>query len=169
MTTTVFVYTLNRLGMPGRWSRYVFPFDLQAYAQLNDTLYVRAGDDVLRVDPQTVQDFVGDTQVPARTANFPGIVQWAWLDDGQPGVMKKFLGVDLVGDGTPSIALGWDQSNPATFTTDYRLPPDTIPGALIPLAIMAPSCSVRVSYAGGEKWKLQGLTLWLDDQRPMAR
>ena len=41
MTTEVFCYTMNELGSRGAWSRYIFPWDIEAQAQLNNDLYLR--------------------------------------------------------------------------------------------------------------------------------
>lgn len=158
--STVYVFTLN--GGKGKWSRYVFPFPIDDFVMLNDTLYMRSGDDVLRYDASTALDFAGDA---TRQQAFPGIVQYQWLDFGKPGVSKQVMGFDLVGSGNPNFALGYDQTNEGTFTTDFAVPPDTVPGQIIPLPVMAPSMSVRVSYPGGQKWQLQAVSLYLQDMR----
>lgn len=162
MATTVFIYTINQIGQPGKWSRYLFPFPIDAFVRLDDALYVRSGDDFLLVDENAVQDFAGD----ARAENFTGVVQWPWLDEGAPGVLKMWQGIDIIGKGTPQVAIGYDQTDITAFTTDYTIPPDSVPGMLIPIPVMCPSASVRITYAGGEKWKLQGINLWLDDMYP---
>lgn len=163
-TTVVYIYTINALGQPGKWSRYLFPFVVDAFVRLGDVLYIRSNNDFLRVDEDAVSDYAGDP----RSVNFTGTVQWAWLDAGTPGVLKMFQGVDIVGQGTPQIAIGYDQSNENTFTTDYTVSADSVPGMLIPIPVMCPSASVRVTYAGGEKWKLQGINLWVDDMWPTS-
>ena len=163
MSTTVFVYTLNRIGAPGRWSRYVFPFSTDAYAQKDDFLYIRSGNDVLKVSADAVNDYENDTAVPSREVGFDGVVQWPWLDLGQPGVTKQIDAFDIVSTGAPSVALGYDQSNPLAFTTDYAVPQDTMPGMQVPLPVMAPSVSVRVSFAKSLPWRLQSFNLWVED------
>ena len=166
MTSTVFVYTLNRLGQPGRWSRYVFPFPIDYYAQKDDSLYIRSGDDVLRVSKDAINDYENDPTIPSREVGFEGLVQWPWLDLNSPGITKRFDGFDIVGYGAPSIAFGYDQSNPLAFTNDYQVPQDSVPGMVIPMPIMCPSVSVRVSYAASLPWKLQAINMWVWDQRP---
>lgn len=160
-TCTVFVYTLNQIGQVGKWSRYVFPFPIDGFMQLGDSLYLRSNDDVLRYDEDAVADFAGDE----REQEFPGLVQYQWLDFGKPGVSKQVMGFDLVGSGNPSFALGYDQTSEGTFTTDFAVPADTVPGQIIPLPVMAPSMSVRVSYPGGQKWQLQAVNVYLQDMR----
>jgi hypothetical protein len=165
---TVFVYTLNQIGQVGKWSRYVFPFPIDDFMLMDDQLYLRSNDDVLLYDDTVAVDFAGDVPVEggtSREAPFPGIVQYQWLDFGRPGVSKQVAGFDLVGSGNPTFALGYDQSNEGTFTTDFAVPADSVPGMMIPLPVMAPSLSVRVSYPGGQKWQLQAVSLYLQDQR----
>jgi hypothetical protein len=161
---SVFVYTINQVGQVGKWSRYVFPFPIDEFAQLNDHLYLRSNDDVLMYDDTVTQDFADD----ARAVVFDGIVQWPWLDMGAGGVNKQLVGFDLVGSGAPTFAIGYDQSNGGLFTTDFAVPADSVPGMIIPLPIVAPSMSVRVTYPGGQTWKLQAINLYLQGQRTGA-
>lgn len=166
--STVFVYTINQFGQVGKWSRYTFPFAIDAFAQLDDDLYIRSGDDLLRVDDAAWQD----RQLPDGTGvPIPGTVQWPWLEFGQPGVSKQLVGFDLVGSGAPSMSIGYDQSNDAAFTPPFAVPPDTVPGMVIPLPVMAPSMSLRITYtrdAATRTWQLQAANLYLQDQRLTA-
>ena len=52
MSTTAFIYTIR--GGKGAWSIYRFPFAIEAFAQLGDDLYIRAGDAIYRVDDDGV-------------------------------------------------------------------------------------------------------------------
>jgi hypothetical protein len=74
-------------------------------------------------------------------------------------------GFDIVGSGTPSVSIGYDQTDVTAFTTPYEVSPDTLTGGIIPLPVAAPTLSVKVSYAGGEAWSLQAVQLYLDDMR----
>lgn len=161
--STAFVYTMTQTGKIGAWTRYVFPFQIDAFAQLGNNLYVRHGDLISLVDSDSAVDEVmgdlGIEQVP-----FPGIVQWAWLDFGTPGVTKMLEGFDYVGTGQgPSISVGYDQRNVAAFTDPYTIDADTLPGGIIPLPVAAPTLSVKLEFAGGEAWQVQSVTLYLDD------
>lgn len=161
--STVFVYTMTQTGKIGAWTRYVFPFVVDAFAQLGNTLFVRHGDLISRVDADSAVDEVmgdlGIEQVP-----FPGRVQWSWLDLGRPGATKMLEGFDYVGTGQgPSISIGYDQRNVAAFTEPYTIDVDTLPGGIIPLPVASPTMSVRLDYAGGEAWQVQSVILYLDD------
>lgn len=156
-TDQVFIYTMNRGGVQsGAWSRYIFPFTIEHFAHLQNTLYMRHGDDVsFAIHDSRDDDGVG----------YQGIIQWPWLDFGQPGVNKMMEGFDIVGHGTSSIEIGYDQTATGTFTPPYAIPEDTYPGQLIPLPVNAPSLSVRITYDGLQDWQWNALNLHLIDQR----
>ena len=158
MTTTVFVHTRN--SAKGRWSRYLFPFSIDAFAQLANDLYIRSGDTIKRVSEQATSDVHNGA-----TVGFPGTVQWAWLEFGQPGVTKMLEGFDVVASGTPSISVGYDQRNLDAFTDPYAIPADTIPGDMIPLPVSGPTLSVKLDFAAGTPWSLQQVLLYLHDNR----
>lgn len=161
--STVYVYTMNRVGQVGAWSLYEFPFEVHGFAHLNGDLYIRSEDSVLRVDPMILSDFAGSES----ETFFDATIEWPWLDFGQPGQMKMLAGFDVVGRGEPTIEMGYNQAEPA-FTEPFTVPEDTVPGMMIPLPVMAPSMSVRLTYAGGQRWELQAVQLYLQDQRITA-
>lgn len=165
MNSTVFVYTLNQVGQPGKWSRFIFPFPIDDFTQLNDKLYIRSGDDILHYDLDSLTDFTGD----ARQAPFPGVVWWNYLDMGQPGTLKSLIGFDVVtsGDG-PYVSIGFDQADMTAYTTPFQVPADTMPGMLIPLPITCPSMSLKLAFDGGAKWRVLAANLYLQDLRPTS-
>lgn len=150
----VYVCTLNA-GKP-KWSRYVFPWAIDAFAQLGNDLYTRHGDTISRVDEGAVDDD-GTT--------FTGTVQWPWLDMGQAGATKMMEGFDIVASGDMSVSVGYDQLNANAFTAPYACGPDTLTGSVIPLPLMAPTFSPKLTFAGGEKWSVQSMTLYVNNQR----
>jgi len=159
--TTAFVYSMTNVGKVGAWSRYVFPFSVEAFAQLGNDLYIRNGDTISMVSEEAATDDVDGLPV-----NFAGQVHWPWLDFGQPGVTKMLEGFDYVGTGQgPSISIGYDQRHVGTFTDGYQLDPDTLPGGIIPFPVSAPTLSVKLDFAGGEAWNVQSLLLSVRDLR----
>lgn len=158
--TETFVYSLTNAGTKvGAWTRYQFPFTIEAFAQLADDLYIKHGRFISRVDELLDTDEL-TVGVDVVQQNFPGRVQWSWLDFGTPGVTKMLNGFDYVGIGqAPTISIGFDQRNQSLFTTPYQLDADTLVGGLIPLPVMAPSMSVRLDFEGGEAWKVQSVML----------
>lgn len=159
MSTQVFVYSMTQTGKVGAWSRYIFPFSVDAFAQLGNDLYIRNGDVVSIVNEDAVADDVDGLPV-----EFGGTVQWPWLDFGQPGVTKMLEGFDIVSTGLPSVSIGYDERNPAAYTDPYAVDADTLVGGIIPLPVMGPTFSVKVDFAPGEKWQLQSVLLSLFDQ-----
>lgn len=156
-TTEVFVYTMNRVGQVGAWSRYLFPFEISAFAQLGDKMLVRAGESIIELDDELLVDFEGDEDEGAITAT----LQWPWLDFGRPGGTKMLHGFDIVGIGAPEIEVGYDQTNLGTFTEPYELPADSLPGQMIAFALSAPSMSIRLTYTGA--WEFNALNLYMND------
>jgi hypothetical protein len=159
--STVFVYTMTRAGKVGAWSRYLFPFAVDAFAQLGNDLYIRSGDAIRRVDESLAHDVIGGVATP-----FTGTVWWPWLDFGQPGVTKMLEGFDYVGNGQgPRISIGYDQRATDVFTDAYQLENDTVPGGIIPFPVSAPSLSVKLEFAGGQVWRVQSVLLSVRDLR----
>lgn len=170
-TTTVFVYTMSRIGEVGAWSRYLFPVVIEDFTQFGDSLYVRAKQpaDNHYVTMAVVPDLTGDT-TSAGTAVFTGIVQWPWLDDGTPGQLKQLLGFDaaVTQTGTYGVQIGYDQSSLTTFTTSVTLTGDTVPGQVIPMALMAPSFSLRMTLTSDTGWQINAVNFYLQDDRPTS-
>jgi hypothetical protein len=165
--TTVFVYTLNQLGQPGKWSRYVFPFRIDYIANLNGDIYLRSGNDVVFMDTTAINDFQGDPL--GREQGFWGYVQWLWLDDDLPGVNKQWHGCDITcQSGTPFVSMYYSQANLTLHTPPYQVPTDSKPGDFIPIPVFSPTCSLQVSFAPSNPWKLMMATLWLEDLAPLT-
>ena len=154
--STVWVFTMS--GGKGKWSYYAFPFAIEAFAQLGNTLYMRHGNTVSRVVEGIATDEVDGVQVP-----FGGRAQWPWVDAGQTGATKMMKGFDLVATGLPAVSVGYDERNPNAFTAPYAIDPDTLPGGLIPLPVMGPSFSLRIDFEPGTRWSLKSAALQLID------
>jgi hypothetical protein len=153
--STVFVYTMNSPGAAGKWSRYVFPFPVDAFTQLGNDLYIRHDDEV-----SIVRESAETDEIAGVPTNFDGRVQWNWLDLGSPGDTAELEGFDMEGSGEPSISFGYDQRNTSAFTTPWSFDPDTIMGGIVPYPIMAPTLSVRMDFAGGTPWTLKRVILY---------
>jgi hypothetical protein len=150
-----FVITMN--GGKPKCSRYLFPFAVDAFAQLGNDLYIRHGDEV-----SVISEDVATDDVDGVPTDFAGLVQWAWLDNGQPGVTKMLESLDYVGTGQgPSLSIGYDQRDTAAFTDPYLIDPDTLPGDPIPIPVAAPTFSIKLDFAGGAAWSVNAVTLHL--------
>jgi hypothetical protein len=154
MSNEVWIYTMNQGGKAGKWSHYRFPFVIEHFAHLKDTLYMRHGDNVsVAVEHEKYDDGV----------DFDSVIQWPWLDFGSPGREKMFVGFDNVGEGECDIEIGYDQSNILGFTTPFTIPNDTAPGQIIPIPLMAPSFSIRLTYNSTEAWEWNALQIYVED------
>lgn len=153
----VYVYSQSRIGGIGAWSVYEFPSAVEYTTQLDGKLYVRSGNVIYLIDETAGQD---------DGAPVPGEVQWPWLDFGQLGTQKRLKGIDYVGTGSPQLSIGYDESNPAAFTTPFSIPSNTQPGKIIPIPVTAPSMSIRYTFAGASgRWEIQATTAYLMDNR----
>jgi hypothetical protein len=148
-TTTIFVGSMH--GGRVKWSRYTFAFVLDDWTQLDNDLYIRAGDTVYVVDPEMATD---------AGTEFLGRAQWGWLDLGAPGRDKNLEGFDFVGSGQPSISFGYDQRDTTLFTDAYAIDADTLVGGMIGYELVAPTFSVRLDFAGGEAWSVDQVGLY---------
>jgi hypothetical protein len=156
----VFVYTQNQIGRMGSWSTYEFPYTIDGFATLANNLYIRGNNGTNDCIYVMDEDVITDDGAPVA-----GVVQWPWLDFGATGVTKMLEAIDIVGNGTaPTVSIGYDQTNPAAFTTPYQLTADTMTGMEIPIPIAAPTMSIILNYAAGG-WELQQFNI---RTRPMG-
>lgn len=162
-TSTIFVYSITQIGSVGAWSRYVVPFEIDAFVHLNNKLYIRSGDDMLSFDLDTAADYEGDERIEY----FDSHVWWPWLDMGIPGGNKRLIGFDIVCDGPPTVSFGVNQLSTTQFTTGYTLAGDTLTGGIIPMPLTFPSVSFKVEFAGaaGNFWRMYAANLYVNDNR----
>lgn len=150
----VFVYSQSRLGKVGAWSRYVFPYVIEDWTQLNGELLLRAGSNLYRLDEAlTSDDGVG----------FEGVVWWPYLNRGNPREEMQLDSLDIEGYGKCTVSIGYNQKDSAAYTEPYLVSEDTVPGGTIPLPVTAPSMAVKLVYAPGQSWELLQATLYLQD------
>ena len=167
-----FVFTVNGNSLK-TWSRYIFPDVITDWTLNGGILYLRsAGNLVWQFDSGTLVDDYGGTNVA-----FTGIIQTPYVDVGPIGTNKELIGVDLVGNGSCTLQIGWAQNDPTTFNdnagfgTSANVTPaytvaaeDTVPGQPIPMPISAPSFTLILTFAGNQVWNWQASSLYLLDQ-----
>lgn len=159
--TTAFVYTMSRVGRVGAWSRYVFPFRIDATTQLGTDIYFRSGDTVYKLDTAALADeTVGDEGTP-----FDAVIQWPWLDMGQPGRTKSLVGFDVSGSGNCDVSFGYMEGSPLMFTAPISIQLDTLPGGIIPFPVAGPSLSVKMTFEGPQAWEWDAFNLYFQDFR----
>lgn len=174
-----FVMTINGNNQK-TWSRYVFPDAITDWTLSGGVLYLRsAGNLIWKVDSGTlVDDFDSGGGAGGANVVFPGVIQWPYLDSRSLGVNNMLTGLDIVGEGQVNIQIGFDQTDPTSFSdnpgfsTSLSVTPpftiamaDTIPGEPIPIPINTPSLTVIFTFAGNQAWGWQAANLYLMDQR----
>ena len=172
-TSNVFVYSMTRTGQVGAWSRYNYPFPtIDAFCIAGDSMYLRSGDDILKVDTTALYDYANDNyNSTSRQVAFQGVVQWPWLDCDSPGVTKQFHTIDVVSSQstTLTIEIGYDQTNTTTaYTTPFTIPGDSVPGLQIPIPLMAPSFSPRLTMTSTDNWSIKAVNLLVSDMNVNA-
>jgi hypothetical protein len=162
-TTDVYVYSMPEVGKRGSWSRYVFPWVLEAYAQLDNDLYLRAGVNVYKVDETAYRDETADGVF----AGFEGIVQWPYLDLGSPGTTKMLVSCDISGISPAALSVAYDPENPGTATTPYVIGADTTYGTRVPIALAAPALSFKLTWPTSRTtaWQLNSFDVMVKDMR----
>jgi hypothetical protein len=166
-----FVLTINgAAGSTKTWARYTFPDTITDWTLNSGILYLRTkGNLVWQLDANTlVDDFGGNNNV------FNGVIQWPYLDMGMLGLNKMMVGVDLVGEGTVILQIGYDQADKTTFndnvgfatstnvTAPYTIEiTDTIPGEPLPIPINAPSYTLILTFPGGQQWSWEAANIYL--------
>lgn len=157
-TTEVFVYTVSQLGSVGAWSRYIFPFSIEYWAIDGAKVVFRNRDSIIELDPEAALDLAGSPEA----IDFPGLIQWPWLEPAMLGTDVSMECFDIVGDSdyTPSVAFGYNQRDPNVFTAPFEVMRDSLDGQPIPFELTAPSISPRVTYNGG-RWEFSGLALYV--------
>ena len=167
MSTETFVYTMNQLGSRGAWSRYLFPWDVEAQAQLNNDLYLRSGDTIYVMDENRLED----QDENGEDVDVDMVIRWPYLDFGAPAITKMMLGFDVVGRGICEMRMGWDQRNFATMTAPYEIQADTLTDGYIPMSMAAPSFSMELTFRSADntidsEWLAS--TLYFSDFRMMS-
>jgi len=158
----VFVLTINGNNLK-TWSRYIFP-QVITDATLNaGFLYLRTATNVVwQINATAIG--IDDANTIIGTASpvaFDGLIQWPYVDLGELGVHKMLHGVDIVGEGSCTMQVAYNQADKSTFndnanfatstgvTTGYLVTvSDTVPSQPIPLPINAPSYSLILTFAG---------------------
>lgn len=165
MNSSVFVYTMNKVGSIGAWSRYVFPWEVEDHTQLEDDLYLRSGDAIYILD----EDVLTDEDANGDPVEVVGEIRWPYLDFGAPGVTKRLIGFDMVGTGTVTVQFGYDQRDFDVLTPEYTIEADTVPGSIIGFPWAAPSFSLRLQFSSTDgPWEWLATQVYLQDFRTTA-
>jgi hypothetical protein len=177
----VFVLTINGNSLKS-WSRYIFPQVITDATLNGGFIYLRTASNVVwQVNAQAIGIDDANTVISSATPTaFNGLMQWPYLDMGALGRNKMMVGVDLVGEGSCSIQVAFNQADKSTFndnpgfatSTGVTAPyfvaiDDTVPGQPLPIPINAPSYSVILTFPGNvttaNAWSWQAANLYVTD------
>ena len=151
---TAWVYTFSRMAKISCWSRYDFGVTVDAFAALNNKLYIRSGDQVFEV---TRSVFTDNGQPVPVSIDLP------YVDAKSPGNLKQFWGADMVAIGTPSLAFGYDPNDTSKVTEAYEYTGDTRTSTLHPVDVAAVNISPIITHEADEDFRLDALTLYFHD------
>lgn len=143
------VYTFSRSAEISAWSKYEFPVDIEYMTTLSDTLYVRSGDTVYRVNQDQRTDDGQEYQV---------FVDFSFLSFKKPGVLKQIHGVEVVAEGEGEIAFRYDANDPDKITEYVPFSGDTRSGPMIPVEVMATELAPVIRYTGSADFRLDSLS-----------
>lgn len=177
----VFVLTINGNSLKS-WSRYIFPQVITDATLNGGFIYLRTASNVVwQVNAQAIGIDDANTVISSATPTaFNGLMQWPYLDMGALGRNKMMVGIDLVGEGSCSIQVAFNQADKSTFndnpgfaaSTGVTAPyfvaiDDTVPGQPLPIPINAPSYSVILTFPGNvttaNAWSWQAANLYVTD------
>jgi hypothetical protein len=150
----VYVYSFSRSAKIAAWSIYRLPFVPDAVTVLNSQLYIRQGDDVYLVDRNATSD---NGTPPTVEIRFP------FLDCKSPGILKQFIGLDSVQEGTANIQFGFDSRDNSLMTDVVEISGDSRPDALVPMEICAVSLSPYITHTEDETFQLDLMTLYYEN------
>ena len=156
----VFVLTINGLQGTKSWSRYIFPQVITDATLNSGSLFLRTtGNTIWQVITTAGID---DINMTTMGTDIISTIQWPYCDMGGLGLDKMLIGVDIVGDGSTTVQIAYNQQDKSSFSdnpyfvssTNVTAPyfvaiDDTVPGDPLPIPITAPSYSLILTFDGG--------------------
>ena len=150
----LFVYSISRTSKIAGWSQYFLPQGVDAFAELGQTLYIRSGDSVYRLDEEARTDDGTQYEV---------LIQLPYMDFKLPGHEKAIYGADVVIEGACEFSIGYDVRDPDAFTTPVRVKGNTAPGGMIPVECVGTAFSLRFRNYDNKDFRLDAVTIYYED------
>ncbi len=157
MGNELFVYSISRTAKIAAWSHYFLPATADAFAELGQTLYIRCGDNVFKLDP----DVHADQGQP-----YEVVIQLPYMDLKKPGRNKRIFGADLVMEGRCEFSVGFDVRDATAFTDPVRVKGNTRGGGMIPVESCGTEFSLKFRNFDNKPFRLDAVTLYFDDLGP---
>lgn len=149
----LFVYSISRTAKIAAWSRYFLPNAVDAFAELGQELYIRSGDDVFKLDPNTYND---------DGLQFEVLLDLPYMDFKSPGQLKHIYGADVVVDGKCDFSIGFDVRDPDAYTTPVKVKGNTRPAGMIPVECAGTEFALRFRNYDSAPFRLDSVTLYFD-------
>lgn len=148
------VYSFSRTAKVSAWSRYQFPFNVDALTSLSDQLYVRSSDSLYLVDPDVHTDdgVLFDVEIEMSFQSFK-----------KPGVLKQLTGVDIVAAGTGQIAHRHNAEDVDAISEYAPFEGDSRTGVMTPVEIMATEVAPRVTNRNSAAFRLDSLSYYYEN------
>jgi len=147
----VFVYAASaRLAA---WSRYVLPFEPDAWAALGGVLYLRHGDRIYRFS----EDVHTDDGSP-----FDVVIEGPYWDFKSPGQLKRLISAEVILEGEARLSLAFDARQPDAVTPPIRVHGHTRTGGGLPLEVCGTEFSLRFRHTSDQPFRLDAVTLTLE-------
>lgn len=154
----VFVYSISRTAKIAAWSRYILPAPVDAFAELNQIFYIRAGDNVYKLDDAASTD---------NGTIFETLIQLPYMDLKSPGQLKILHGIDVVTEGGCEVSIGFDVRNPDYFTDSFKVSGNTRPGGMIPIGCTGTEFSLKFRNFDDKPFRLDSVSLYYDILGPV--
>ena len=149
----LFVYSISRTAKIAAWSRYFLPNAVDAFAELGQELYIRAGDDVFKLDPESYTD---------DGLQFEVLLDLPYMDFKSPGQLKRIYGADVVVDGKCEFSIGFDVRDKDAYTNPVRVKGNTRPSGMIPVECAGTEFALRLRNYDSAGFRLDSVTLYYD-------
>lgn len=148
-----FVYTLSQSSKLAAWSRYTFPFTIDAGCTWQGDLYLRSGNNVYVVDETAYTD---------DGAPIPVTIQFSFVDMKLPGIEKMITGCDAILKGSAELAFLYNPANDGYITSSVTISEDTAEGGVTPVEVSAVKVAPVITHSADEEFELETLTLYYD-------
>jgi len=154
--TTVWVYSFSKTAKLSAWSKFTLPYSIDHATILNQQLYLRSGDLVFRVDGSVYKDY--GPSIPLMDVLF------YYQDADRPGVLKQFMGMDVMGLGQMTISHKFfDEAGAERETQEYEYQAITEPGPLHPVELCATRIAPHIQHQRDEECELSQINFFYEN------
>jgi len=149
----IYVYSVSRTSKIFAWSQYKLPYVIDDFAEHNQKLYLRSGDNVYVLDDQSWTD---NGQL------FETVIQMPYMDMKSPGQLKRIYGIDFVVDGTCDFSIAFDANNEDAHTSFIHVSGNTRTGGMIPIECCGTEFSIKIKNNDANNFELYSITVYYD-------